>query len=257
MTRRSKLLPLLLVILISAFTITTVAANEILLMSGAKGNLVRTIQNYLHQLNYLKQDPTGFYGTMTTEAIKSFQLEHGMKASGITDPETYALIQQAYLQKDDFTEYTVLKDESLADIAAKFNISIAAIMVKNNLSSNEVSIGQKLTIPVVGNGIRTVNSRSRAGLVQAVPWSIVNQLWKNGEVARIIDVDTGKSFYARRFYGYYHADVEPLTQSDTQTLKEIYGGHWSWSSARGDRPNTWSLYCRFHQWNAPWWPFHL
>ena len=231
MAKWSKLLPLLLFVFILSFCIahTAAGAEAVLLMSGSHGSLVRVAQTYLHQLNYLKQEPTGNYGRMTVEAVKSFQLEHGLVASGVTDTETFDAIQQAYSQKNSFTEYTVAAGETLPGIAAKLNTSIAAIMVKNNLSSNEVIPGQKLIIPMVGNGARTVNSRSRMGMVQEIPWSIVNQLWKNLEVARMIDVDTGKSLMIRRYYGYYHADVEPLTKRDTQTLKEIYGGHWSWS----------------------------
>jgi LysM repeat protein len=163
------------------------------------------------------------------EAVKSFQLEHGIVGSGVTDTATYTAIQQAYTQKNSFTEYTVLPGESLVDVSARFNTSIAAIMVQNKLSNNEVSAGQTLIIPAVGTGTRTGSSRSRMGLIQEVPWSIVDQLWKKGEKARIIDVNTGKSFQIKRLYGYYHADVEPLTKYDTQIFKEIYGGSWSWS----------------------------
>jgi LysM repeat protein len=230
MSRWLKLwLILLLIVSSTYFAFPTVAANRVLLMPGTKGSLVSTIQSYLQQLNYFKQNPTGYYGTITMEAVKSFQLEHGLVANGFTDTDTFTAIQQAYTQKNKFTEYTVLPAESLRDVAVKFNTSIAALMVQNQLSGNEIAAGQKLIIPAVGTGNRTGNSRSRTGIIQPVPWSIVDQLWKKCEIARIIDVNTGKSFQVKRLYGYYHADIEPLTKHDTQTLKEIYGGHWSWN----------------------------
>ncbi len=71
-------------------------------------------------------------------------------------------------------------------------------------------------------------SRGHIGGVKALPWSIVNELWSVGEAAAIIDTGTGKSFRVGRLYGYYHADVEPLTEVDTETMLEIYGGKWSW-----------------------------
>jgi peptidoglycan hydrolase-like protein with peptidoglycan-binding domain len=230
MTKRSKIwLLLLFTVLMVLFVATMVSGKEVLLRPGAKGNLVRTVQNYLHRLSYLKHESTGYYGTLTREAVKSFQLEHGLPGNGITDTETFTALQGALSQKNSFVEYTVLPGETLVDIAAKFNTSIAAIMVKNNLPGNEILVGQKLMIPAVYSGMYTANSRSRTGRVQAVPWSIVNQLWKNGEIARIIDVDTGKSFQVKRLFGYYHADVEPLTKYDTRTFLEINGGHWSWA----------------------------
>lgn len=205
------------------------AAEPVLLKIGAQGNLVRTVQNYLRHLNYFKRNPTGYYGAMTKEAVKSFQLEHGMVGNGETDMDTYTAIQHAYTQKNSFTQYTVLPGESLMDVSVKFNTSIAALMVQNKLPNNEVSAGKTLIIPVAGNGTRGANSRSRIGMIQVVPWSIVDQLWKKDENARLVDVDTGKSLQIKRLYGYYHADVEPLTKYDTQILKEIYGGSWSWS----------------------------
>lgn len=205
------------------------AADQLLLKIGSSGNLVRTVQNYLQQLNYLKHNPTGYYGPLTREAVKSFQLENGLEASGITGMETFNALQQSYLQKNSSREYIVSSRESLAEVSARYNTSIAALMVKNNLSTNEIYAGQKLLIPMVVNGNRAANSRMRLGVIQPVPWSIVDLLWKKGEIARIIDVDTGKSLQVKRLYGHYHADVEPLTRHDTQVLKEIYGGVWSWN----------------------------
>ncbi len=45
----------------------------------------------------------------------------------------------------------------------------------------------------------------------------------------VIDVKTGLSFQARRFGGWYHADSEPLTAKDTEIMKKIAGGKWSWN----------------------------
>jgi len=55
-----------------------------------------------------------------------------------------------------------------------------------------------------------------------------NGIWATGSTATVIDVETGISFCAVRFSGTNHADYEPATQSDTDKLKEIYGG-WSWN----------------------------
>lgn len=53
-------------------------------------------------------------------------------------------------------------------------------------------------------------------------------LWATGKTARVIDVQTGISFTAVRYRGSNHADFEPATQRDTDTLKSIYG-RWSWN----------------------------
>jgi LysM repeat protein len=218
-----------MVALCAIFLATTAASyGDDLLQVGSKGRLVIEIQSYLQRLNYLKQGPNGYYGKVTAEAIKSFQLEHNLKADGIVGPVTMAAFQEVINDKHQMDEHIVVSNETLAGIAEQYNSSITAIMIKNRLSSNEVTVGQRLMIPIDGR-LTQLASRGRSGGVKAIPWSIVNQLWEIGATATIIDVETGKIFQARRLYGDYHADVEPLTSQDTETMLAIYGGHWSWS----------------------------
>ncbi|MBN6189241.1 L,D-transpeptidase family protein [Aneurinibacillus sp. BA2021] len=47
-------------------------------------------------------------------------------------------------------------------------------------------------------------------------------------VLTIMDMETGLRFKAQRRAGKYHADVQPLTKSDTKIMKQIYNGKWSW-----------------------------
>ncbi len=43
----------------------------------------------------------------------------------------------------------------------------------------------------------------------------------------VTDVRTGKSFRARRFGGWYHADCEPITSYDTSIMKSLEGFSWN------------------------------
>jgi LysM repeat protein len=228
----SRLRNLWYILVISCFILWTTASSVIcadqFLRIGSKGRLVIEVQGYLQRLNYLRQRPSGYYSRVTAEAIKSFQLEHALNADGIVGPETLTAFQMAINDKIQTVEHTVAPDETLAGIAQQYNSSIAAIMIKNKLSGNEVTVGQKLIIPSGGSMTRLA-SRGRVGGIQTIPWSIVDQLWEVGKTATIIDVETGKSFQARRLYGLLHADVEPLTKHDTETMLTIYGGKWSWA----------------------------
>jgi LysM repeat protein len=204
----------------------TVSYADSFLRVGTHGRGVTEVQGYLQQLNYLRQKPNGYYNSVTAEAVKAFQLEHCLKADGIVGPETITAFRALIHEEPRLIEHMVMPDDALAEIAKKYNSSITAIMIKNGLSSNILALGQKLIIPCEGN--LNIASRGRTGGIKTVPWSIVNQLWKEDETATIIDVLTGKSFRVNRLYGYYHADVEPLTKTDTETMLEIYGGKWSW-----------------------------
>ncbi len=199
-----------------------------LLRIGSRGKAVIEVQGYLYRLHYMRRRPDGYYGRMTAEAVKSFQLEQSLTPDGIVGIITWTALKESINTKKQVIEHTVAPGETLAEIAERYNSSITAIMIKNKLSGNEVKEGQVLIIPT-GLDVTRISSRGRIGGVQVIPWSIVNQLWERGENATVIDVETGQSFRVRRLYGIYHADIEPLTKEDTEIMKTIYGGKWSWS----------------------------
>ncbi len=61
-----------------------------------------------------------------------------------------------------------------------------------------------------------------------MPWSEAKLLFPKNRYALVTDLETGLSFNIRRKSGTYHADVQPLTAKDTETMKNIFGGNWSW-----------------------------
>ncbi|WBW98410.1 hypothetical protein [Oceanirhabdus sp. W0125-5] len=58
--------------------------------------------------------------------------------------------------------------------------------------------------------------------------TVKNKL-SNGSNIKVLDINSGTTFNARKTYGSNHADVETLTKGDTATLKSIIGGSWSWT----------------------------
>lgn len=72
---------------------------------------------------------------------------------------------------------------------------------------------------------------NQIGEVSKLDWfDIVNSFFtKYTLTARVIDVDTKKSYYVKRVGGYYHADVQPIDAENTAIMKSIYGGEWSWT----------------------------
>jgi peptidoglycan hydrolase-like protein with peptidoglycan-binding domain len=196
------------------------------LQVGSKGEQVREIQNYLYQLKYLRTAPTGFYGASTKEAVQSFQLENHLQPDGKVDQYTLEVLEATFNDRNQAVQYIVADGDTLSSIAAKFNSSVAEIIVKNKLHDNQVLEGQTLWIPT--GHYPKIASRGGGRGIQEIPWSLVNQLWNQGEVVKVTDVSSGESFEVKRYGGVYHADVEPLTKQDTQTMLDIYGGHWSW-----------------------------
>ena len=197
-----------------------------LLHIGSQGALVREVQNYLYQLKYLRSLPTGYYGAMTSKAVQSFQMEYHLNADGKINQDTLEILRATFKDRNVATQYTVLAGDTLPEIAAKFKTSVAEIIVKNNLHDDQITEGQALLIPI--NNYRQIASRGGTRGIQEIPWSIMNKLWNVGEIVKVVDIQSGKSFQAKRYGGVYHADTEPMTKQDTQTMLDIYGGHWSW-----------------------------
>ncbi|MCX5405070.1 L,D-transpeptidase family protein [Streptomyces sp. NBC_00335] len=70
-------------------TVKQVMAN------GDDSELVRELQARLRQLKLMTVAPTGFYGSKTTAAVKSFQSKNGLPATGGVDEPTWKKIQNA------------------------------------------------------------------------------------------------------------------------------------------------------------------
>lgn len=66
------------------------------------------------------------------------------------------------------------------------------------------------------------------GTVVLLDWFKGGSEWlAKGARFTVTDVRTGKSFRARRFGGWYHADSEPCTAYDAQIMKSLEGYSWN------------------------------
>lgn len=63
---------------------------------------------------------------------------------------------------------------------------------------------------------------------ELLPWEEASLVLPKFSTFTVLDVMSGLSFEGQRRAGSHHADVQPLTKTDSATLKSIYGGKWSW-----------------------------
>lgn len=83
----------------------------------------------------------------------------------------------------------------------------------------------KITLMKADASSKTAVTSAKTG---ALDWFLeVQYIFSRGTDAVVTDIDTGKSFQVRRTYGTNHADVEPLSEEDSNIIKDIWGG-WSW-----------------------------
>jgi len=126
-----------------------------------------------------------------------------------------------------YIQYTVQKGDILWDIAIKFGIPQTELLKVNNLTeSSIVYIGQILRIPVHHVPVKTTPGEKYGEYLDW--WTEAQYVVPVGSQIEIVDFYTGKSFKAKRTTGANHGDCEALTVTDTNMMKAIWGGNFSW-----------------------------
>lgn len=237
------------VVICMVFCLSTPALAATLLKAGAKGGEVWDLQISLLQLGFLQIAPSGVFDNHTLEAVRQFQVSQGLTVDGAVGNQTW---RQLELSKSRVATkvHVVTSGDTLWSLARSYGINVETLARANRLrDADRLKPGQKLVIPLPvetsgglvkvtppatsvpapGPGVAAQAREARARLVpQMLSWTEVQQLFPPNTVARVVDVETGRSFRVRRYYGHLHADVEPLTAEDTAMLKSLYGGRWSW-----------------------------
>lgn len=84
----------------------------------------------------------------------------------------------------------------------------------------------------IENGTATGNGNTDAGNLtmaiypaEKIDWYTggIQTMWPKGTNVKVYDVKTGIVWWAHRWSGGYHADIETLTQADSDRLAKIYG----------------------------------
>lgn len=76
------------------FSHSAVSAHGTDLHEGVSGNAVKELQVKLQKLGYFHVAPTGYYGSITEDAVIKFQRDFGVKATGFTGSLTREKMKQ-------------------------------------------------------------------------------------------------------------------------------------------------------------------
>jgi LysM repeat protein len=126
-----------------------------------------------------------------------------------------------------YTYYTVLKNDNVWGIAEKLGIPEQELLQANNITEATVlNVNSVLKVPVHNIPIKSTPGEKFGELLDW--WSEAQYVVKKQIAFEVMDFYTGKSFFAKRTTGSNHADCEPATYLDTQKMKEIWGGYFSW-----------------------------
>lgn len=117
-------------------------SNSPLLRRGMEGQSVWELQQLLNDLGYnIKVD--GNFGYETETIVKAFQKSFDLVDDGVVGEKTWSLLRQT----NPFLTYTINRGDTLGGLARKFDTSVTAIKLANNLTTDRIVEGNQLLIP--------------------------------------------------------------------------------------------------------------
>lgn len=134
------------------FTVIANAAALPTLAVGSRGTSVSLVQQKLKALGYFNYwRITGYYGTITQDAVLKFQRAYGIGASGTVNDTTLARINQV-LSAGFTNNYTVKSGDSFWIISRNFGTTVDKLKAVNNIIEDMIYPGQVLKVPAGGQG---------------------------------------------------------------------------------------------------------
>lgn len=255
--------PIVIVLCLVLFFCPGAVHAQTLLKTGMENEQVLQLQVKLKQLGYFDADPTGYFGEITEHAVRSFQKAYGLYVDGIVGKNTLAKIEEALLRctvlkkgmEGDEVEvlqrnlkclgyfnaeptgyFGEITEEAVKRFQKEHDLLRDGIVGKQTVSLlykllNDTDTDETFAATETSTATETIAARSTddgRNKNYMVPWEEVSRVFTRGTVAKVYDIETGLSFNVKRTYGDNHSDTETLTKEDSEIMKKIYGGEWSW-----------------------------
>lgn len=171
---------------------------------------VKALQKALIKLKYLSGSADGKFGPKTTEAVKSFQAAKKLTADGLAGKKTLQALEKAYAN-----------GETKSSGSSSSGGSSSGGSSSGGSSSGGSSSGGS------GDGFTAPSSSQ----IKKLYWynDIKNKLIRAGQYMTVYDPSTGKHWTLRALSLGRHADAEPLTKKDTDTMVSAFGGKNTWN----------------------------
>lgn len=145
--------------------------------------------------------------------------------------QTNSIVQQQTSGTDSasYITHVIQKGDNIWDLGVKYGVPMYEILKINNMTQNSpLSIGQQIKVPVHQIPVQPTVSEKHGEYLDW--WTEAQYIYSIGKIAKVTDMQTGKSFMVKRTTGANHADNEPLTANDAAIMKQVWGGSYSWKT---------------------------
>lgn len=190
---------------------------------------VLNVQSRLRDLGYYNYKVTGYYGSLTEYAVKLFQKYNGLEETGKVDEATNKI-----LYENNAVRMPMSGIDATAD---RFGVTPSptptptptpkptpkptakATAKPNNNNNSKPTVTKKPTF-------NTATGNGKVAPGEYMDWSQVKGIFAKGTKATVYDFNTGVSWTVKRTGGSKHADVEPVSATDTALYKQALGKYY-------------------------------
>jgi len=179
----------------------------------------------LSDLGYVLSEERAKTIELVTSVLGNLSLDMYKKGMSHSDVITLqkALENEGVFTYDEYTAfYGDVTEDSVKKFQEKYGIEPDGVVGSGTIDQLE-ALGYVSTNVVVSRS----NGEKRSG--EYIRWSDMQELITKGKsVFTVQDFYTGTTFNVIAAYGGVHADVETLTAADSQIVKQLWGGDYTW-----------------------------
>lgn len=117
---------------------------------GDQSDFVKLLQTQLKQLMFYEGNISGTFDNSTQLSVKAFQTNNKLTVDGVVGKDTWSALIYLYspLASCGETSYHIVQaGDTLWNLAKRYNTTVEELKRLNNLTSDMLSIGQKLIVP--------------------------------------------------------------------------------------------------------------
>ena len=168
---------------------------------------VLNLQSRLKDLGYYNYKVTGYFGSLTEYSLKLFQKYNSLQETGIVDAET---------------NYVLYSNEAVRMPMSAIDTSADRFGVTPSPTPKPTATPKPTQKPTNSN----ISSNGKVATGSYMDWSQVKNIFAKGDKAKVYDFNTGISWTVKRTGGSKHADVEPVSSTDTALYKQALGKYY-------------------------------